>query len=120
MNATIKTASVRVMLSHNYSNFEVSMNIENENGIEVTDIDEARKQCQSLATAAVAEYKALPGLNPKVELQRVENKLAEIKKLVTAKEPEPVDPKEVAKIESLPLYQGKKAEAKKPAKKAKS
>lgn len=58
MNQTTKitTASVRIMQSFNYSNFEVSMNLENADGINVADLDEARLQCQHLTNKAVKEY----------------------------------------------------------------
>lgn len=53
----VKTASVKVMLSYDYSHFEASMQVENEGGLSAKDIDEARKQCQRLADKAVGQYK---------------------------------------------------------------
>lgn len=53
----IKSASVKVMLSYDYSHFESSMALENENGLTMNDIDNARKSCQRLADKAVAQYK---------------------------------------------------------------
>jgi hypothetical protein len=53
----VKTASVKVMLSYDYSHFEASMSLENDNGLSVFDIDEARKTCQRLADKAVSQYK---------------------------------------------------------------
>ena len=53
----IKTASVKVMLSYDYSHFEANMGLENENGIDIKDIDNARKMCQRLADKAVGQYK---------------------------------------------------------------
>ena len=53
----IKTASVKVMLSYDYSHFESSMTLENDNGIELIEIDNARKMCQRLADKAVGQYK---------------------------------------------------------------
>src|SRR5690349_21100134 len=53
----IKTASVKVMLSYDYSHFEAGMSIENESGLTMKDIDEARKDCQRLADKAVYQYK---------------------------------------------------------------
>lgn len=53
----IKTASVKVMLSYDYSHFEASMSLENDAGIQNKEIDEARKMCQRLADKAVAQYK---------------------------------------------------------------
>lgn len=57
METIIKSASVKVMLSHDYSHFEASMSLENESGIPLKDIDEARKNCQRLADKAVGQYK---------------------------------------------------------------
>jgi hypothetical protein len=106
MNETkITVASVRVMLSHNYSNFEVSAQLDNPNGIEIADIDKARSQCQQLAMDAVAEYKRLPNTNPKIELARVENKLADIKALINEKpEEKKPDQEEIKAVEKLPMY----------------
>lgn len=58
MNTTkVKSASVKVMLSYDYSHFEASMSLENDNGLSVQEIDSARKDCQRLANKAVAQYK---------------------------------------------------------------
>ena len=57
MDAKIKDASVKVMLSYDYSHFEVSMTLENDNGLSLKEIDEARKNCQRLADKAVSQYK---------------------------------------------------------------
>lgn len=57
METIIKSASVKVMLSHDYSHFEAAMSLENESGIPLKDIDEARKNCQRLADKAVGQYK---------------------------------------------------------------
>lgn len=57
MTTKIKNASVKVMLSYDYSHFEASMSLENDNGLEPIEIDEARKTCQRLADKAVAQYK---------------------------------------------------------------
>ena len=57
METTIKTASVKVMLSYDYSHFEASMSLENENGLTIQEIDSARKNCQRLADKAVGQYK---------------------------------------------------------------
>lgn len=108
METKTTTASVRIALSHNYSTFEVTMNLDNQNGIDKSDIENARKECQELAQAAVNEYRATPGLNAKQELQRVENKVKEIKKMME-KEPEKVDPKAVEEIQKLPEYSSKKS-----------
>lgn len=58
MNETkIKSASVKVMLSYDYSHFEASMALENDNGLSMVEIDNARKNCQRLADKAVYQYK---------------------------------------------------------------
>lgn len=57
METIIKSASVKVMLSYDYSHFEASMSVENESGLTMSDIDEARKKCQRLANKAVGQYK---------------------------------------------------------------
>jgi len=54
--ATIKSASVKVMLSYNYNHFEASLNIENDDGLTMVEIDDARKQCQRLCDKAVVQY----------------------------------------------------------------
>lgn len=53
----VKSASVKVMLSYDYSHFEASMALENDNGLSLKDVDEARKNCQRLADKAVSQYK---------------------------------------------------------------
>ena len=53
----IKSASVKIMLSHDYSHFETSMSLENENGITNNEVDFARKNCQRLCDKAVSQYK---------------------------------------------------------------
>lgn len=57
METIIKSASVKVMLSYDYSHFEASMSVENESGLVIKDIDNARKACQRLADKAVSQYK---------------------------------------------------------------
>lgn len=116
METKITTASVRIALSHNYSIFEVALNLENEQGISPSEIEKARVHAQQLALGAVNDYKGTITLPPKEELQRVQTRLNEISKLVDKKE-KPVDPKEVQQIESLPLYQPKKVAKDKPIKK---
>lgn len=108
METIITTASVRIALSHQYSTFEVAMNLENPIGISSDDIKKARECAQKLANEAVNEYKQLPGGNAKVELARVEQKIKDIKKMVE-KEPEPIDPKVVEEIKNLPPYSSTKS-----------
>ena len=53
----VKNASVKVMLSYDYSHFEASMSLENDEGLSLQEIDAARKDCQRLADKAVGQYK---------------------------------------------------------------
>lgn len=57
LRTIIKNASVKVMLSYDYSHFEASITLENDGGITTKEIDEARKTCQRLADKAVSQYK---------------------------------------------------------------
>ena len=57
METIIKSASVKIMLSYDYSHFETAMSVENENGLSIKDIDNARKDCQRLCDKAVGQYK---------------------------------------------------------------
>lgn len=58
METKIKNASVKVMLSYDYSHFEALMSLENDNGLTLEEIDAARKDCQRLADKAVSQYKS--------------------------------------------------------------
>jgi hypothetical protein len=53
----IKSASVKVMLSYDYSHFESSISLESDNELTVKEIDDARKTCQRLCDKAVEQYK---------------------------------------------------------------
>lgn len=57
MGTVIKSASVKIMLSYDYSHFESSMSLENESGLLAVEIDAARKDCQRLCDKAVAQFK---------------------------------------------------------------
>lgn len=57
MSTIIKSASVKVMLSYDYSHFEACLSLENDQGLTTIEIDEARKTCQRLANKAVEQYK---------------------------------------------------------------
>lgn len=116
METKVTTASVRVMLSHQFCNFEVVMGLENPEGIALEELTQIRKTCQGLATDAVNEYKSNPAMNPKNELHKVEKKLEEIKSFVNKKYDQP-DPKAEEEIKNLPAYQ--KPEVAKPVTKSK-
>jgi hypothetical protein len=57
METIIKSASVKIMLSYDYSHFETSMSLDNEDGLSNQDIDNARKECQRLCDKAVSQFK---------------------------------------------------------------
>jgi len=57
MKTEIKSASVKIMLSYDYSHFETCMSLENEEGVTKEDIDNARKDCQRLCDKAISQYK---------------------------------------------------------------
>lgn len=113
----ITQSNVRVALSHNYSTFEVSMQLENENGINVDEISDARIKCQKLATDAVNEYKKPLNSTTQQEIKKIENKISEIKKDLERDDEVGmnVSPEEIEQVETLPLWSEKKA-TEKPAK----
>lgn len=83
METIIKNASVKVMLSYDYSHFEASMSLENEAGLNVNEIDEVRKKCQRLADKAVSQYqkaKEMAGMRSdgKYRMQNFENQCKNI------------------------------------------
>jgi len=88
METKIKTASVKVMLSYDYSHFEASMSLENDNGLELYEVDNARKMCQRLADKAVAQYKtAKLSASLRSDGQyKIENFAAQCKKIIAKEE----------------------------------
>jgi hypothetical protein len=83
METIRKTASVKVMLSYDYSHFEASMTLENDEGLTIYEIDEARKSCQRLASKAVEQYKkakqsAANRTDGQYKMQNFEKKCREI------------------------------------------
>lgn len=87
MKTKITTASVKVMQSYNYCHFEASMSLENEEGIENVDIDNARKDCQRLTDKAVKQYQQAKEFESKRANLRSEKSILE---------------REVANIKSMP------------------
>ncbi len=100
----IKSASVKVMLSHNYSHFEASICVENEEGLLISEIDDARKDCMRLCDKAIIQYNQakhaankLCGLDEAREILSIEvDKLKEKDGELT--------PEEKAKIKTLEDY----------------
>lgn len=83
----ITAASVRVNQTFNYSNFEVSMTLENPEGINNKEIDKALNDCQELASGAVAEYKVKAGVvldkrNPIAQLAVLKTEKSSLKRQV--------------------------------------
>jgi hypothetical protein len=85
MSKTIrKSATVKVMLSYNYNHFEASIALENEDGLEVKDIDDARKDCNRLCDKAIIQYQQAKTIENKRankvnEKRQLEREVAEIK-----------------------------------------
>lgn len=103
METVIKSASVKVMLSYDYSHFEASMSLENDKGLSVIDIDEARKNCQRLADKAVGQYKKAKEMASKrsdgqYQMQNFEN---ECKKIMA----KPEQDRTIKEIGMLKQYQ---------------
>lgn len=81
---TIKSASVKVMLSYDYNHFESCMSVENEDGLTMKDIDDARKNCQRLCDKAIIQYKAAKSaeqnkMRSQMEKEQFERKVERIK-----------------------------------------
>lgn len=81
----ITAASVRVNQTFNYSNFEVSMTLENPEGINNTEINKALSDCQELASGAVAEYKVKAGIvfdkrNPVTQVNQLKGEKSVLKR----------------------------------------
>jgi hypothetical protein len=56
-NPSITKASVRVMRSHDYSHFEVTLGVDQDALYSLSDVDELRKAAARLADKAVEQYK---------------------------------------------------------------
>lgn len=56
METIRKSATVKTMISHNYNHFEASICLENENGVTIEEINEARKDCNRLCDKAIKQY----------------------------------------------------------------
>ena len=105
MSKTIlKSASVKVMLSHNYNHFETSIILENEEGLNTGEINDARKDCMRLCDKAIAQYnQAKHVANKLCGLDEARKTLSiEVEKL-KIKEGE-LSPEEKAKIKTLEDY----------------
>jgi len=84
METIRKSATVKVMLSHNYNHFEASIALENESGVSVTDIDNARKDCNRLCDKAIKQYNFAKNMELKriglaSEKRQLEREVADIK-----------------------------------------
>lgn len=84
MTTIRKSATVKVMLSHNYNHFEASIALENEDGVTIEDIDAARKDCNRLCDKAIKQYNQAKvveskRLSLKSEKYNLEREVAEIK-----------------------------------------
>lgn len=85
MSTTIKSASVKVMLSYDYCHFESSMTLENEEGVSAKEVDDARKTCQRLAYKAAGQYRTAKEMaarrsDGKYQMQNFQQECEKIKK----------------------------------------
>jgi hypothetical protein len=102
MTTLRKSATVKVMLSHNYNHFEASIALENENGVTFEDIDNARKDCNRLCDKAIKQYNIAKNmevkrLNLASEKRVLEREVADIK----ARDKETWTVTEKAKVKAL-------------------
>lgn len=105
----IKSASVKVMLSYDYSHFEAKMSLENDNGISLGEMDAARKDCQRLADKAIAQYKKAKELAGKrTNSQYFKNQFENDCKKIAEKDPGDRTVKEIAMLKQ---YQDKNWQA---------
>ena len=106
MKTKIKNASVKVMLSYDYSHFEASMSLENDNGLTMREIDNARKDCQRLADKAVRQYQtAKKWAQERNDSEyRMHNFESECKRIQTKKE----EDRTIKEIAMLKQYEGEK------------
>jgi predicted nucleic acid-binding protein len=84
MTTIRKSATVKTMISHNYNHFEASICLENENGLTVEEINEARKDCNRLCDKAIRQYNdakqvAMRRINLKNEKTQLEREVKSIK-----------------------------------------
>lgn len=84
MSTIRKSATVKVMISYNYNHFEASIALENEDGVTVKEIDEARKDCNRLCDQAIKQYNIAKSVETKranlsSEKRILEREVAEIK-----------------------------------------
>lgn len=109
MATIIKTATVKVTLKYNDNFFGVELGLENEDGLNPEEINEARTNAEQLARAAVNDYKKVPNIPVRDQVKQLRNKITELENEVSGKVEKVADPKEIAAVEALPLYQPKKS-----------
>jgi hypothetical protein len=102
----IKTASVKVMQSYNYCHFEASMSLENDNGLALSDIDDARKTCQRLTDKAVSQYQKAKEMAAKRNdgIYQMQNFVSEVERIKKKSE----DDRTVKEIAMLKQYEDEK------------
>ena len=79
-----KSASVKVMQSYDYCHFETSISLENDEGIGLDEINEARKRCQRLTDEAIRQFKKAKEMAAKrndglFQMQNFESEIKRIK-----------------------------------------
>lgn len=108
METKITTASIRVMRSIDFGNYETSLTLENPNGVTDTDIAEAINNCHTLTNQSIEIYLKGKVADSKsiqnAEKKRIGSVLNDIKQLVPEAIEPCIDPLEIAQVEALPMY----------------
>lgn len=104
----ITTASVRVMRSIDFGNYETSLTVENPNGVTEADITDCIDKCHVLTNQSIEIYLKGKVVESKAiqagEKRRIGSVLNDIKQLVPEATEPSIDPLEIAQVEALPMY----------------
>lgn len=108
MSTVITTASVRVMRSIDFGNYETSLTVENPDGITDADIAGCIDKCHTLTNQSIEIYLKGKVVESKAiqagEKRRIGSVLNDIKQLVPEATEPCIDPLEIAQVEALPMY----------------
>lgn len=110
MSTKLTKATIRIMNSYKFGNFESTLTIENDEGIQSIEIDELLMQAQSHVNDAVDAYKALEIIEPEKPYVKTGFKPNKQVINVTEQDDEPPlkDNASIDEIANLPLYTPKK------------
>lgn len=112
MGTKITTASVRVMRSIDYGNYETALTVENADGLTEADVTDCIEKCHVLTSQSIDMYLKAKAEESRsiqtAEKGRIGSVLNDLKQLVPEKVIAPVDPAVIAQVEALPMYEPKK------------